>query len=201
MEIEYSDKIKFEKVLNKLDKFVIDFTRILNELKIDYVLVSEYVSILFGRNRSSEDIDLIIEKIDFGRFKELWGRLYEKFECLNTDNISEAYNEYLLNNISIRFAVKTIYVPNMEVKFPHIELNDLDMVSLREKKEVVLNSNTFYISPIELQIAFKVFLGSKKDIEDALFLYKLFKNQLNMELIKEFGRKLKIIGLLDRYIR
>ena len=58
MDIKYSDKIEFEKELNNLDKFTIAFTQILNESKINYALVSGYVSILFGRNRASEDIDL-----------------------------------------------------------------------------------------------------------------------------------------------
>ena len=59
MELKFSgNKIVFEKELNKLDKFVIDFTSILNKLDIRYVIVSGYVAILFGRNRSSEDIDI-----------------------------------------------------------------------------------------------------------------------------------------------
>lgn len=39
-------------------------------LKKRYVLISGYVSILFGRNRSSEDIDMIVEKLDYEKFKE-----------------------------------------------------------------------------------------------------------------------------------
>jgi len=50
MEIKYSNKgIEFEKELNSLDKFTIKFTSILNKLNINYVVVSGYVSILFGR--------------------------------------------------------------------------------------------------------------------------------------------------------
>jgi len=80
MEIEYKDDaIILDKVLNSLDKFVIQFTGILNCHQIQYVLISGYVAILFGRSRSSEDIDLFIEEIDFTKFEKLWKALYETF--------------------------------------------------------------------------------------------------------------------------
>lgn len=198
MEIEYSETIKFERELSKLDKFVIEFTKILNKHNIKYVLVSGYVSILFGRNRTSEDVDLIVEKINFRKFKELWNELYVKFECLNTENIKQAYEEYLLNNISIRFSMKKIYVPNMEIKFPK---TDLDKWTVEYKKEVKVNNNLLFISPIELQIAFKLFLGSKKDIEDAHYLYRIFKDKINQKLFKRFNRQLNIEGVFNKYLK
>ncbi|MBN1644901.1 hypothetical protein JW851_02590 [Candidatus Woesearchaeota archaeon] len=201
MEIKYSETIEFERELSKLDKIVIDFSQILNKLNIKYVFVSGYVSILFGRNRTSEDVDLIIEKINFEKFQKLWKELYSKFECLNTEDVKEAYEKYLLDNISIRFARKKLYVPNIEIKFPHIELNECDAIALNERKKVILNKNIFYISPIELQIAFKLFLGSEKDIEDARYLYKLFKKELNKEILTQFCQKLKIVEVSDRYLK
>ena len=65
MEIEYGKKIEFEKELSSLDQFVIAFTRILNKSGIKYVIISGYISILLGRTRATEDIDLFIKKIDF----------------------------------------------------------------------------------------------------------------------------------------
>jgi hypothetical protein len=202
MDIEYTSKIiKFEKELNSLDKFAIDFASILNKLEIGYVLVSGYVSILFGRSRSSEDIDLIVSKMDFNQFQKLWSELYKHFECLNTENAKEAYTEYLLNNHAIRFSRKNRFIPNIEFKFPKIELNQLDLLTLKERKKVILNDHTMFISPIELQIAFKFFLGSEKDIGDALHLYEIFKNKINIELMHSFSRKLKIEELLNQHIK
>jgi hypothetical protein len=39
-------------------------------------------------------------------------------------------------------------------------------------------------SEIEMQIAFKLKLGSEKDFEDARHLYKVFKEHLNMNKLK-----------------
>ncbi|MBI2141461.1 hypothetical protein HYU16_03480, partial [Candidatus Woesearchaeota archaeon] len=55
MEFVDDKTIKLDKVLNELDKFVLKFIKIL-EKHADYVIVSGYVSILFGRSRSTEDI-------------------------------------------------------------------------------------------------------------------------------------------------
>ena len=50
MKISYSNGIwRIEKPEEKEDKFTLEFIKILNEVGIKYVLVSGYVSILFGR--------------------------------------------------------------------------------------------------------------------------------------------------------
>ena len=54
MEILNKKTIKLDKELNLLDKFVLEFVRIL-EKHVNYVIVSGYVAILFGRARSTEE--------------------------------------------------------------------------------------------------------------------------------------------------
>jgi len=201
MEIEFkNNKIKLEKELNDLDKFVIDFTSILNKEQVIYVIVSGYVSILFGRNRASEDIDLIIEKIDLKKFQALFKELNRAFECITTEDPKKAYQEYLLNHTSIRFSYKGKYIPNVEVKFITKGLNQLDLLSLTERIEVQVNHHALFISPLELQIAFKVSLGSEKDIEDAVYLYEIFKDKLDKSLLREFGRKFNIVDKIGKYL-
>ena len=199
MNINFSkDKIELKKELNNIDKFVIDFTSILTKLNINYVLISGYVSIIFGRNRTSEDIDIFIEKLTLKKFGELWNELYKQFECLNTEDLKSAYKEYLLNNTSLRFSRKKNYIPNMEVKFPK---NELDIWTIENKRKVILNNKILFISLLELQIPFKLFLGSEKDIEDARYLYRLFKDKLDIKLLTEFNRKLNIEALFNKYLR
>ena len=199
MEISYTNKeIKFNKELNSLDKLVIDFTSVLNELDIKYVVISGYVSILFGRSRSSEDIDLVIEKMDIEKFKLSWQELYKKFVCITTDDFKVAYNEYLMTKLAIRFSKENVFIPNIEIKFPKI---DLESFALKEKVRVMVNGNELYVSPIELQISFKLFLGSEKDIEDARHLFNVFKKKLDMELLSFFNQKLNIGHLFTKYLK
>ncbi|MBU0757331.1 MAG: hypothetical protein KKF44_04645 [Nanoarchaeota archaeon] len=199
MEILYTNKkIELEKELNSLDEFVIGFTKILNDLKIKYAVISGYVSILFGRNRSSEDVDIIIENLEIGRFRQLWDYLNESFECINTNIIEDIYKDYLLDNTSIRFSKKGQVIPNMELKFPK---NTLDSWTIKNRRKIVLNSHIFFVSPFELQIPYKLYLGSEKDIEDAKFLYNLFEDRINSSLFDEFIKRLKVGSLLKRYLK
>lgn len=65
----------------------------------------------------------------------------------------------------------------------------------------MLNNKTLFVSPIELQIPFKLFLGTEKDIEDAKHLYKVFKDKINLSLLHEFNRKLKIVHIFNKYLK
>ena len=61
-------EIVSNKSLNDLDRFVLDFLKIM-EKYTNYVLVSGYVSILLGRSRASEDVDILVPEMDYANFK------------------------------------------------------------------------------------------------------------------------------------
>lgn len=190
MEIEFKeDKIIFNRELSLLDSFVLSFAEHLETNNIKYVIISGYVAILFGRSRMSEDVDIFIENISFEKFLKFWSEIEQNYECLNTGNSYEAYNDYLKNHQAIRIAKKGNFIPNIELKFVK---NDLDRYSLENRKHAKIVDRSLYLSPLELQIPYKLFLGSEKDIEDARFLFKLFRDHLNIVLLKMFLTKLKI---------
>jgi hypothetical protein len=133
-------EIVIDKELNNLDKFVMNFVSLLEE----YVIVSGYVSILLGRSRATEDVDLLVPKISFENFERLWEKANEKnLECMNTSNVKEAYN--MLNNHAIRFFRKGYPVPNMEFKMIK---NDLDKYSYENKIRVIINDKIVFISKL-----------------------------------------------------
>lgn len=179
-------EIILDRELNELDNFVIDFCNLLE----DYVLVSGYVSILFGRSRATEDVDLLIPKMSFNKFKEFWNRaIKNNFECLNTSNIKEAYQ--LINDHNIRFSRIGKPIPNMEFKLIQ---NDVHRYSFENKLKVIMKDIILFVSPLEMQIAYKLLLGKQsntKDIEDAKHIYELFKENLDNKELK------KLIKLLD----
>jgi hypothetical protein len=186
-------EIVLNRKLNKLDEFVLDFISCLD----NYVIVSGYVSILLGRSRATEDVDLLIPGISFSDFEELWKKLSEEnFECLNTHNLNEAYG--MLSEFAIRFSKKRKPTPNIEFK---IIKTDLDKYSYENKTKVILRDKILFISPIEMQIAYKLFLAadgtdeellSDKDIEDARYLYRLFLEKINKEELLTLINKLNV---------
>jgi hypothetical protein len=200
MEIDVSDgRIVLNKELNDLDKLVIDFVSVLDKSNVNYVLVSGYVAILFGRSRSSEDIDVIVERMPEGRFLALSEEVAKSFDCIITTDAKNAYDNYLTKRASIRFARKGEFVPNMEFMFPKAQ--DLDNWVLNNRLEVILNGISLKISPIELQIPYKLFLSSSKDIEDARHLYLIFKDKLDNSLFSQFLIKLDKEGRFNKYLR
>lgn len=178
------NEIVLNRELNKLDKFVIDFCNLLD----DYVLVSGYVSILFGRSRATEDVDLLVPQMSYDKFRKLWIKINENgFECINTDDTEEAF--LALKEHNIRFSRKGIGVPNMEFKTIR---NDLGMYSFKKRLKVIMKAGSLFISPIEMQIAYKLSLTSNKDLEDAKHLYVLFNEKINKEELAKLISKFKV---------
>lgn len=186
-----------DKVLTTYDEFALAFVEILESEGVRYVLLSGYVALLFGRSRQTEDIDLVIEDLDADQFRRLWNRLSERFECLNSNDAKTAFNKYLNNKTAIRFSWPGKYLPNMEVKFVH---QPLEQEALDHRVEVRLNEQQLFISPIELQIAFKLFLGSDKDIEDAKHLHIIFNEHLDRDALRRYVTALRQTTRARRYL-
>jgi hypothetical protein len=179
------NRVVLDKVINKLDCFVLDFVREL-EKHTNYVIVSGYVSILFGRTRVTEDVDLLVPKLDLASFKKLHDNLIANgFWCLNSSGVAELFNDYLSKGVAIRFAYSGKSIPNIEFKFAK---NRVDEDALQNSLQVEFKGNgALNVSPIEQQIAYKkIILGSDKDKEDARHLEKLFEGHLDAEKLKYY---------------
>lgn len=179
-------EIILDKELNNLDKFALKFLNIVSRYT-DYVVIAGYVSILLGRTRTTEDIDVFIKRISKEVFFEIYKTLEtEGFWCLNTDNMEIAF-DYLETRHAIRFAKYGHSIPNFEVKFPK---DKLDEDAFEDFINVILPNGKIIISCLERNIAFKrYFLKSDKDNEDADHLEELFHDKLDygkVNKIKEF---------------
>lgn len=188
--MEFNGKeIKLDKKLSELDKFALDFLRIL-ESYTNYVVISGYVAILLGRTRATDDIDVFIKPISKQIFSSLYDELKEKgFWCLNAESEDELYS-FLEDNLAIRFAKKGLSTPNFEIKFPK---DRLDEQSFENSITVITPEGKIIISDLERQISFKrYYLGSNKDKEDALHIEELFKGRI------DYGKVNKYIELIEK---
>jgi len=181
-------QIILDKELGILDHLVIKFISIL-EKYCDYVIISGYVSILLGRSRATEDVDLFVRPISFHKFKLLYSELEENgFWCLNTDSEERAFN-YLKSGSAIRFSETGQPLPNFEVKFPKDLLSE---DTYNDFITVVMPQAKLKISSLERHIAFKrYFLGSKKDMEDALHIEEMFKDKIDCTKINKLKELIK----------
>ncbi|HLC68351.1 MAG TPA: hypothetical protein VJH24_00800 [Candidatus Bilamarchaeaceae archaeon] len=194
MEYGYGEgKIRLDKELNVLDEFVLGFTAILGKVGIRYVLMSGYVVLLFGRPRITEDVDIFIEEIDEKKLFALYKELQKDHWIINAGSW-DTLKLLFQHNDPFRVARKNEISPNMEVKKPR---DALGFLSLSHPVEVTINKkHKINISPLELQVAYKLYLGSKKDWEDARYLFDIFKEHLDQRKIVHFAKKLKVSSKL-----
>lgn len=199
MEMNFEERqISFEKELSSLDELALHFSECLSQADINHVFLSGYVAILFGRNRASEDIDVVCEKVHFDTFDKFWDNVHRNLKCIIISDVHTAYHEYLLKGTAIRFAYPREFIPNVEMKF---EATKMHNTALSSPINVVVNGRNLPISPLEQQIAYKLFMGSEKDIEDARFLFKLFFENLDQILLHEFFEALEVsISEAKRYL-
>ncbi|MDV3104390.1 hypothetical protein [Thermococcus waiotapuensis] len=180
--------IRISRELSDLDRFVLDVVNLM-ERHANYVIVSGYVTILFGRSRGTEDVDFVMERVSKGRFMTMCREaLNAGFEFLNPEDCEGLY-EMLEEEMGIRMVRRGEIIPNAEIKFPKDSFHE---EALRKRIPIRLNDDVIYISPIELQIAYKLYLGSDKDIEDAVFLYEMFKDYLNRRALDEYAKRLGV---------
>jgi hypothetical protein len=177
--------IEIDRELSDLDRLALDFVTVL-EKHTSYVIVSGYVSILLGRARASEDIDIINPKIPLSTIKKLVHDLKEKgFYCINEEKDSDILSE----GIAVRFAKQNTIIPNIEMKWAK---NTIDDLTLQTPVTVILPKGTLHVSSLELQIAFKeMVLKSPKDREDARHLRKIAEGYLDNKLLQHYKEILR----------
>jgi len=183
-------QIIIKRELSNLDRLVLNFLNILCK-HAEYVIVSGYVSILLGRARATEDVDIFIERIAGERFFKLYEELKSAgFWCLNAEQPEEVFN-YLKEGMAVRFARQNNIIPNFEIRFPRKKIDD---ETFKDTLTVILPWGKLRISSLERQIAFKrYYLKSNKDIEDALHIETIFKEQMDYEKIKSIKKELDAV--------
>ena len=179
---------------NRLDELAMDFSRSLSDLGIGHVFVAGYVAILSGRSRSTEDIDVFIERCPASRIDELVEDLEADGYWRPAMPLSETYGN-LSSGTNIWVAPDGEMSPHLEVKFPSDEFDD---ASLANTVDAHVGGHTIPIGPLELQIPYKLSLGGRTDLEDAAHLYTLFGETLSRAQIEVWVERLDVE---DRYER
>jgi hypothetical protein len=186
-----------EREPNQLDELAMEFSGILGHFDIDHVYIAGYVSILAGRARSTEDIDVLIERIDGETADELAATLEEERYWGPAMPLPSMY-EMLDNGDNIWIAPTDQITPHLEVKFAR---DEFDHASLENASTARIGSETIPIGPLELQIAYKLHLGAQKDIEDAVHLYALFEESLSGPRLEEWVTRLDVEAEYERLKR
>ena len=194
------DTLTVSRELSELDKDVLEFTQILDACDVNYVIVSGYVAILTGRSRSTEDIDVILESLSETETEQLVTELKDHGYWGMAMPLDEMYS-MLSEGSRIRIAEEGEMYPNFETWFVS---NDVEREALSNPLTVTFDEEQIEISPLELQIAYKLRLAqaadslSGKDFEDALHLYLTFEERFKTEQLETYVKEL---GVEDYYAK
>ena len=186
-----------EREPNRLDALAIECSRLLDRHDVQHVFVAGYVSILAGRARATEDIDVLVERIDEATAEALVETLQEEGFWGPAIPLPSLY-EMLSNGDNIWVAPDEQVTPHLEVKFVR---DEFDRASLETAITARIGGERLPIGPLELQIAYKLYLGAQKDIEDAVHLYTSFRESLSTARLEEWVRRLDVEGEYDRLKR
>ena len=88
--------------------------------------------------------------------------------------------------------------PHLEVKFAR---DEFDHASLENAITARIGDEAIPIGPLELQIAYKLYLAAPTDIEDAVHLYTLFEESLSESRLKKWIRRLDVESEYERLKR
>lgn len=106
-----------EKELNDIDRFVLKAIPLI-EKHTEYVIVSGYVAIFFGRSRGSEDVDLFIKELTIDRFRAMYEEFVAQGFSWTIDNPDTLYTDYLLHGTPIGVWEKSNPLLRLGTKFP-----------------------------------------------------------------------------------
>ena len=178
---------------NLLDDICVKFCNIL-EKHCKYIVVSGFVAISSGRTRGTEDIDFIIEKIGNIGFDLLHKDLTQKgFICMQGENSRNLYDDYLYENLSIRYTYSDLALPEMELK---LAKDELDEYQLKNRIKLEMTGLDIWFSTIDSNIAFKEeLLKSDKDIEDAKHLRIVYSGIIDEKEIRRIKQMIKRLRL------
>ncbi len=164
--------------LTNLDKMVIEFSSILGKYS-DYVIVSGYLAIVFGNARETLDVDFIYKDMK-GKEEEFSKEIKKNFYWSEKD-IEKALKKG--ERMSIFHRKSDWYIDLKKAS------SIFDEISIKDRIKLLLNDKEIFVSPIELQICYKISqLGSDKDIKDASYLYEFFKEKIDKKKLKEYAR-------------
>jgi len=182
------DELVVERSANELDELAIEFSELLSRLDIEHVFIAGYVAILTSRARATDDIDVLIERLPENDITELVESLDESGYWRPAVPLDEMYGN-LSSGTNIWVAPDNQMTPHPKVKFP---TDEFDRASLSNAIDAHVADATIPVGPLELQIAYKLYLGSRTDFEDAAHLYTLFRESLRSERFESWVEKLDV---------
>ena len=164
-------EVRVVKEVHEIDAFVLKTMSILSKYT-DYVIVSGYVAIFFGRSRGSEDVDMFIKEMSKERFVAMYQEFVRNGFEFSIDAPEELYEEYLTKGLPVGVWEKDLPLLRLDMKLPKTRSQHM---LFTDRIKVFFSTTFLWIASIESTIAYKEEIArSEKDLLDAKHLRVVF---------------------------
>lgn len=177
-----------ERPPNELDELAVAFSTLVTRLDVEHVFIAGYLAILTGRARATDDIDVLIEPLSETATADVVAELQANGYWGPAMPLDEMYGN-LSEGTNVWVAPTGQMTPHLEVKFP---TDEFDRASLSDAIVAHVGGETIPVGPLELQIAYKLYLGGQTDFEDAAHLYTLFRDSLRTPRLESWVDRLDV---------
>lgn len=180
----------------QLDELAIGFSRVLDQLGIDHVFVAGYVAFLAGRARSTAAVDVLIEPLDEPTAAAVATKLTTEGYWGLTVPL-DAIHGLLVNDDPTWITPADQVAPQLKLRPAQ---DALDRAALSHAITADIGGDVLPISPLELQIAYMLSLGSQTDLEDAVYLHTLFAETLTSAQLEAWVERLGVEATYEQLI-
>lgn len=174
--------------------------KILNRLKIPYLVTGGMAVLMWGKPRFTADIDIVIQ-LKYENITELKNALlnFRKRGYIDDEAVKEAIrNKGEFNFIDIESGVK--------IDFWILKESDpviLEQLKRRVAKKI-FKERVYFISPEDLILSKLVWYEksfSTRHLEDIELVFKISSKKLDKNYLKKQAEKLEVAGLLKKFLK
>ncbi|MHA1995822.1 MAG: hypothetical protein ACW97Z_14840 [Candidatus Hodarchaeales archaeon] len=176
----------------KTEEMLLNVTKYLHSKKIPYAVVGGFSAIVWGRGRSTYDIDIIVDQKNLN-LKEFTIFLRTKDLSTSELELQEAFNE--LSHATIHTSDSSVYRIDLQGVY-----SSLDRETIETAKEITYKGQKIRFGSPENLIAHKLHFGSDRDLEDALVVFIAQEQSLDLDYLVLLSSKLGVGKKLERLL-
>ena len=181
----------------EFDEIANSFSTILADHDVSHVFVWGYVATLIGPTEAIETIDVVLEPLDRESFEPVASAIEEAGFWGVATPVAEAFDP-LSNGEPVSMAPSDQVIPYLEVTFAD---DEVDEECLRGSMTAEVGDAELPIGPLELQVAYKLYLVHRTSFEDAVDLYSMVEERLDQPKLRQWCERLGIGDEYERLVR
>ncbi|MGB9895444.1 MAG: DUF6036 family nucleotidyltransferase [Thermoproteota archaeon] len=168
--------------------------KVLENSKINYVIVGGLISIYYGRPRLTQDIDVIVEATE--------EELERLATILKKENFEVDERELIENVLNLK-SHYTVFHSNFPILHADIKgvYNELDKEVINNKLRMEIFNTQTWIESLEDIIVAKLVYGSQQDYEDAFAVVVAQEEKIDMKVLVRKARKFNVLGKLEQILK